>query len=165
MAYTIMPYGNIGEDMTTAKTKNVRFRPGLAARGRGIPGFKGADPIQTARAVKLGFPYARLAEFQRATQLSWESVSGLVGIPKRTLARRQSEGKLQPDESDRLYRAWALFEKAVDLFEGDVAAANRWLQTPQEVLGNQTPLELASTDVGAREVENLILRLEQGVFS
>jgi putative toxin-antitoxin system antitoxin component (TIGR02293 family) len=83
----------------------------------------------------------------------------------RTLARRQSEGKLRPDESDRLFRASALFEKAIDLFEGDVTAAGRWLQAPQEALSNRTPLELASTDVGAREVENLILRLEHGVFS
>ena len=151
--------------MTTAKTKNARFGPRRVTERRGILGLEGGDPIQMARTVKTGFSYSRLARFQRATRLSWESISSLVGIPKRTIARRQSEGKLQPDESDRLFRASALFEKAIDLFEGDVPGAVRWLQTPQEALGNQTPLELASTDVGAREVENLILRLEQGVFS
>ena len=62
-------------------------------------------------------------------------------------------------------RASRVFERAVDLFEGDAPAATRWLRTPQAGLGGRKPLELASTDVGAREVEDLIGRLEHGVFS
>ena len=32
-------------------------------------------------------------------------------------------------------------------------------------LGGEVPLEIASTGVGARDVENLIIRLEHGVFA
>ncbi len=74
-------------------------------------------------------------------------------------------GRLAPDESERLLRVSMLFEKAVDLFDGDVAEATRWLRSPQRGLGGPSPLEFARTEVGAREVENLIGRLEHGVIS
>jgi putative toxin-antitoxin system antitoxin component (TIGR02293 family) len=123
------------------------------------------DAAQIVRLVRAGFPYRRLATFQKATKLPWGEVSRFVAIPTRTLTRRQNEGKLQPDESDRVWRAVTIFDKAVDLFEGDDAAARKWLQTPQRALGGETPLDFASTEVGAREVEHLIGRLEHGVFT
>jgi putative toxin-antitoxin system antitoxin component (TIGR02293 family) len=51
------------------------------------------------------------------------------------------------------------------LFEGDVAAAVNWLNTPRKLLGDRSPLAYARTETGAREVENLIGRLEHGIFS
>lgn len=94
-----------------------------------------------------------------------EEVAGFVAISLRTLARRQKEGRLHPDESDRVWRASLIFDMVVDLFEGDVPAARQWLQSPQKALGGKTPLEFASTGVGAREVEDLIGRLEHGVVA
>jgi putative toxin-antitoxin system antitoxin component (TIGR02293 family) len=58
----------------------------------------------------------------------------------------------------------ACFDKAVGLFEGDVAAARAWLETPSKALGSETPLAAVETEIGAREVEDLIGRLEHGVF-
>lgn len=58
-----------------------------------------------------------------------------------------------------------LTEAAIELFEGDTEAAQGWMKAPRAVLGGKTPLEMAATEIGAREVENLILRLEDGVFS
>ena len=57
-----------------------------------------------------------------------------------------------------------IFDMAIKLFEGDIAGAQKWLETPQPGLGGETPLDFASTEVGSREVENLIGRLEHGVF-
>ena len=37
--------------------------------------------------------------------------------------------------------------------------------TPKRALGNITPLRCCDTDVGAREVEALLGRIEHGVFS
>jgi putative toxin-antitoxin system antitoxin component (TIGR02293 family) len=88
-----------------------------------------------------------------------------VGIPERTLARRRSRGKFTPEESERLLRLGTVFEQAVELFEGDNAAALRWLTAPRKALEGKTPLAYARTELGAREVEDLIGRLEHGVVS
>ena len=58
-----------------------------------------------------------------------------------------------------------VFARAIELFEGDDRAARRWLSAPQRALGGAVPLTLAKTEVGAREVERLVGRLEHGVFS
>ena len=48
---------------------------------------------------------------------------------------------------------------------GAEEAARRWLSSPQVGLGGALPLEYAETEVGAREVENLLGRIEYGVYS
>ncbi|MEK7859978.1 MAG: antitoxin Xre/MbcA/ParS toxin-binding domain-containing protein [Chloroflexota bacterium] len=123
------------------------------------------DPPDLLRAVKRGFAYRTFERFRRNTSLPFERLTELVDIPRRTLTRRKREGRFLPDESDRLLRASRLFGKTLELFEGDRDAATEWLTTAQPALGGAVPLDLARTEVGAREVEGLVGRLEHGVFS
>jgi putative toxin-antitoxin system antitoxin component (TIGR02293 family) len=51
------------------------------------------------------------------------------------------------------------------LFDGDRDAAKSWLAEPQRALGGHVPLAMAGTEVGAREVERVMGRLEHGVFT
>jgi len=127
-------------------------------------GFASEDSWTIIRQVRAGVPFSRLASFQKASGLSLAEISEFVGIPLRTLARRQVEGKLQSDESDRLWRAVTVFALAVKLFSGDVEAASGWLRRPRSALGGETPLACASTAIGADEVKNLINCIEHGVY-
>jgi len=88
-----------------------------------------------------------------------------VDISRRTLLRRKSEGRFSPDESDRLLRAARVVARALALFDGDRDAALEWLNEPQPALGGAVPLDMARTEIGAREVETLTYRLEHGVYS
>ncbi len=140
-------------------------RAGLRRHNVSTLGINTDDTVKIVSQIRSGFSYKQLAHFQKVTELPWSAISRFVAIPQRTLTRRQSQGILQPDESDRIFRASAIFEMAVELFEGNINAARQWLQTPQPGLGGETPLDFASTTIGAREVENLIGRLEHGTFS
>jgi putative toxin-antitoxin system antitoxin component (TIGR02293 family) len=117
------------------------------------------------RQVERGFPYMALVRFHKHSGLTIGTIADMVHLPQRTLMRRKARGRLEPDESERLLRVSGVFEKAVDLFEGDVDAARRWLTRPNGELGDCTPLDFARTEIGAREVEDLIGRLEHGVFT
>lgn len=64
----------------------------------------------------------------------------------------------EPDLQEELIAA------SISLFEGDRDAAIRWLQTPNQGLDGQTPLNYAVTEEGKKEVLFLIQRLEQGIF-
>jgi putative toxin-antitoxin system antitoxin component (TIGR02293 family) len=149
-------------EMHRTRRKPLRQNQGFVVRKLKI---STGDTVRIVKLVRAGFPFKSLANFQKATDLPWTDISRFVAIPQRTLTRRQSEGRLQPEESDRVWRAITVFDQAVELFEGDDAAARKWLQTPQAALGGETPLDFASTEVGAREVERLIGRLEHGVFT
>lgn len=117
------------------------------------------------KAIQRGFTYHTFERFQRNIALPVESVMLLVNIPRRTLTRRKNEGRFAPEESDRLVRASRVYGKALELFEGNINGASSWLLAPQRGLGGAVPLALAQTDVGSREVERLIGRLEHGVFA
>ena len=94
-----------------------------------------------------------------------EFTAKYVHIPKQTMARRKHAGKFTVDESDRVVRFARLLKHTTDLMEGDQASAIHWLKSPQILLENQTPLEYAQTESGAAEVQQLIGRLEAGVYS
>jgi putative toxin-antitoxin system antitoxin component (TIGR02293 family) len=58
-----------------------------------------------------------------------------------------------------------LLKQATDMMEGNQNAAIGWLKSPQVLLENQAPLEYARTESGAAEVQQLIGRIESGVYS
>jgi putative toxin-antitoxin system antitoxin component (TIGR02293 family) len=127
-------------------------------------GLKNDNLLQVAKQVQAGLPYRALLELHKRSTLPLETIAQVVRLPRRTLARRKVQGKLTGLESERLLRLAVVFEKAVGLFEGDVTAARNWLDKPSRALGNETPLTTAETEIGARAVEDLMGRLEHGVF-
>lgn len=128
-------------------------------------GFRLSNPAEIIKRVEEGFSFHALERFQRKTQIPTDDLAQVVAIKLRTLHRRKKEGRLEPDESDRLLRVSRVFAKALSLFEGDAEAARRWFYTPARALGGKRPITFARTDLGTREVEALIDRLEQGVLT
>jgi putative toxin-antitoxin system antitoxin component (TIGR02293 family) len=126
-------------------------------------GIRSADPIALDSEVKKGFGSEVYGRVLSRTKVEPKVLARLVAVSPRTLHRRKGT-RLRPQESDRLLRFSRLFAQAVELFEGDEEAARRWLARPLVALAGQTALELAETDVGTREVEALIGRLEHGVL-
>jgi putative toxin-antitoxin system antitoxin component (TIGR02293 family) len=143
-----------------AGAKRVSGLPGMGSLGLAAP-----DTIATARAIDQGFPYLTIERFNQSSGLPVGVIAGLIQIPQRTLIRRKSSGRLRPDESERLLRVARVFEKALGLFDRDADSARQWLSRPSQELGGETPLNFARTEIGARDVEDLIGRLEHGVFT
>lgn len=133
-----------------------------SARILGIPA---SDASTLIRRVRQGFPFATVERLQQAFALSTDELTILVQIPTRTMTRRKVSGRLKADESDRVLRAVRLMHRAAVLFNNDPAAAKAWMTTPQRGLGGVVPLDLAATEVGAREVEDALGRIEDGVFA
>jgi putative toxin-antitoxin system antitoxin component (TIGR02293 family) len=144
----------------TPRRHPFRFK----ARGASL-GLTATATDQLVSQIEAGLPFKTLKSLAALSGLPVTLIAATVGIPERTLARRRAGGKFAPDESERLLRISTIFEQAVELFEGDVAGAVMWLTSPKRVLGGRTPLAYSRTEVGAREVESLIGRLEHGVFS
>ena len=128
-------------------------------------GLKPTNLMKVTQKLKEGLPYNALTRFQRNSELSLEAIGKVVQIPRRTLARRKVQGRLTSQESERLFRLALVYEKVVHLFEGDAVAARQWLNSPNKALADQSPLTMAETEIGAREVEDLIGRLEHGVIA
>ena len=128
-------------------------------------GIKTADNLKLAERVEAGFPFDALERLGKTTGLPLERLRVAVRITPRTLTRRKKEKKLSPEESDRLVSVSRLLAQTFELFEGNEEAGIRWFTSPNRALGGQSPIEAAATETGTREVENLIGRLEHGVFT
>ncbi|MGA7813352.1 type II RES/Xre toxin-antitoxin system antitoxin [Caballeronia sp.] len=86
-------------------------------------------------------------------------------IPRRTLThRRQHHERLSTDESDRAIRLARLLAQARTTF-GNAEKAMRWLRNPQQRFSGKTALDLASTEHGARLVEEALIQIDEGYFA
>jgi putative toxin-antitoxin system antitoxin component (TIGR02293 family) len=128
-------------------------------------GIKADNSLQLVRAIGRGFSFHSLEKVKRKTGLPMESLAATIGISQRTLSRRKKEKKLSSTESDRLISISRIFSLAVGLFEGNEGKAMNWLTKRNRALGDVSPLVMAQTETGTREVEDLIGRLEHGVFT
>ncbi|HWL52477.1 MAG TPA: antitoxin Xre/MbcA/ParS toxin-binding domain-containing protein [Chthoniobacteraceae bacterium] len=116
------------------------------------------------RKIREGLPMEEFEALRSGLDVPAEHLFPMLGLSKATYHRRKQTGRLDPNESDRLIRYARLTGKAVEVLEG-FENARRWLAAPQIALGGAVPLEFARTEVGAREVEDLLNRMEYGVYS
>lgn len=93
-----------------------------------------------------------------------ERLAGLLGMSRATLHRRKKAGQLDRSESDRLVRFARIISRASAAL-GGLDGARSWLVAPARAFKGECPLDFADTEIGAREVEALLGRIEHGVFS
>ena len=123
-------------------------------------------PAGTAliRAINQGLPWVEIEALQEILGVPLERLGPMLGISNATLHRRKIEGRLGREESDRVIRFARLMGRALEVLESE-SNARQWLSSAQYGLGGEIPLQFAETEVGAREVEDLLTRIEHGVYS
>lgn len=115
-------------------------------------------------AIRQGFPPAVVEELMRASGLTLKELAIALDLSPRSLQRRRRTGRLARYESDRLYRLARIIALA-DEFLGDHERAIRWLKRPNRALGNIAPVAALDTELGARQVENILGRIAYGGIS
>lgn len=86
-------------------------------------------------------------------------------VPKRTLARRKAANeRLTVEETDKALRLGRIAEQAEGVF-GAADKAHRWLREPKRALQGKTPVAYLATEAGARVVEEMLVRIEYGMFA
>jgi putative toxin-antitoxin system antitoxin component (TIGR02293 family) len=123
-----------------------------------------AHPQGVIRRIQKGFPFRELEMLRSTIDMPLEQLAGKLLISRSTLQRRKAAGRLSPDESDKVVRFSRLLQQATEIF-GNIDKARAWLKHPQRGLGGAVPLDYAETEIGAREVEKLLGRIDYGVYS
>lgn len=126
-------------------------------------GLKAKNPAILIEKVSNGLPYKSLGRLSKNIGVPERELAGIIHIPPRTMARRKTGGRLNSLESQRLWRIARVYERAEEVLK-DMDRVKRWFRSPIRGLGYKTPLELIDTEPGAVEVENMLGRIEDGVF-
>lgn len=133
--------------------------------GRKVLGMTVKKPDDLAKLIRKGLPAGSLRALAVKLSLGATVLARKLGIPQRTMTRRLSQRtRLTMAESDRTVRLARIYAGAVEMI-GDEERAVRWLFTPNRALGGERPLNRLDTDVGAREVEDVLGRIAYGVYS
>jgi len=115
-------------------------------------------------AIREGFPPAVVEELRRASGLTLKELANALDLSARSLQRRRRTGRLARYESDRLYRLARIVALANE-YLGDHERAIRWLKHPNRALGGLAPVAAIDTELGARQVENILGRIAYGGIS
>ena len=113
---------------------------------------------------QAGLPYASVDAVSSAFHIGSKDLVRILDLPLRTLARRKKEKRLHADESDRLLRLGRVAALAEEML-GSREKATEWLHEPNAALGHETPLSHLDSDLGARQVEDVLVRIAHGVYS
>lgn len=122
------------------------------------------EAVYMVNRVRDGLAIGEFHHMGQMLGITEEKLAGFLGMSRATLHRRKISGHLDRAESDRLVRYARLMSQAMAAL-GGLEGARSWLLAPAMAFHGETPLNYADTEVGAREVEALLGRLEHGVFS
>lgn len=148
-----------------------------AAGGARYAAIFKAPPQERIDVIRAGISARVIGELSARLDVSKDSLSEVLGIPRATLNRKAREGKvLARDESERVLGMQALIGQVETMMEesGDPAMvagfdAARWvagwLKQPLRALGGQTPASYMDTVEGQKLVSNLLAMAQSGAYA
>jgi putative toxin-antitoxin system antitoxin component (TIGR02293 family) len=89
-----------------------------------------------------------------------------LGISLRTIQRRRKtpSRRLTPEQSGRAWKFAEIFARATRIF-GSPEEAEAWFERPAMALNQRRPIDLVSTPAGVESLEQLLGRIEYGVYT
>ena len=124
------------------------------------------NQLDLADLIMHGLPRKAAQAVRARLNLTEQEFAHSLGVSPKTLQRQAKAAikRLNPTQGNRLYRLARIVAFAEEVLQ-DPERAHRWLQQPQRGLANRRPLDLLQSEAGAREVEDLLGRIEYGVLS
>lgn len=113
-------------------------------------------------AVAEGLPKATLERTVRHVVPDRGEARQLIAriIPPATFKRRKT--LLKPEESEKVERLARVIATAEEVWD-DENDARQFLTTPHPLLVEQRPIDVAQTELGARQVEELLWQIMHGL--
>ena len=140
----------------------ISERPDLLRRIQemlGVPRLKSDQDLVKLVEQRLS---THTIESLRRHGLSDDEIYGLI-LPRRTLAHRRARREaLSREESDRVVRLARIAVLSEHVF-GDRDRCWHWLRAAKRQFQGRSALELVATEAGARLVEELLYRIDEGM--
>ena len=114
-----------------------------------------------------GHALRRLVEFVAVLRApNQDGLEKAVGVSLRTYQRRRDapDKRLSVEQSGRIWKFAEILGRATELF-GSQAEAEAWLERPALALDDRRPIDLLSTPAGVESIDDLLTRLEYGVYT
>lgn len=157
-----------GPAKNEAVTVKVRLGPAEMLGGPKVLAHKVDTSLEAHELLKTGLPATAVDHLIDHVALlrNGKNFAIALGMSLRT-HQRKSAGqpkRLSREQSGRAWKFAEVLARATDIF-GSQARAETWLTEPAMALDRRTPLELLDTAAGLELVEDLLTRLDYGVYT
>lgn len=139
-----------------AKEPMASYLTAFATRGSA-----GLDLIQKVRAgIKTGY----LLYLGEVMGLSLHDLSKILNVSLRTLQRYAPDFVLDADASSKVTHLSMLQSRGLEVF-GDQNSFNEWLKSPVSELEGKAPKAFLDTPFGFQILDQILGRIEHGIFA
>lgn len=117
--------------------------------------------------IEAGVEGPVIAHLPRALGATRTEVADLLGVSAKSfqrLIRTGLQGTGTRHVGERAIRLLQVLEKAIDVLEHEDQAL-AWFHEPNAAFAQRSPFVHAKTELGCRQIENELARIEHGVFS
>ena len=128
--------------------------------------FIGIKPISDIELVNLtekGLPLTTIDRL-KSHGLTFTEISNVVISPRTLKHRKSRKESLSNIETERVVRVARIFGLAEQVF-GSREKALLWLRSQDERLNDRSPMQMLVNESGGRLVENMLWRIDEGIYS
>lgn len=117
--------------------------------------------IEVARS---GLTKENFESLKMFTNLDVNTLAYILAITPRTIQRKKSREKFQPETSERMLGLAEVYAEGIDIFV-EKEKFQKWMESPSIALGGKSPLSLMDTLYGRQLVMDELGRIIYGVYS
>jgi len=121
-------------------------------------------PLQLIDHSRQGIAGVEAGRIASLLGVSDKEMARLLNQSVATFHRQAKVGRLDAATSERLLLLARLAAHGITVFQ-DQGKFTRWLRRPLRLLAEHTPLDLLDSPTGVQLVEDILGRIEYGVFS
>ncbi|MFK7952637.1 MAG: antitoxin Xre/MbcA/ParS toxin-binding domain-containing protein [Ekhidna sp.] len=122
------------------------------------------DPAAKYHKALLGISKSDFLAIVADTGMNLTEFSILLPVSKRTIEKTKDTDLLSPNVSDRVLQIASLYQHGSSVF-GDSQSFKEWLYLPLIALGSKNPIDFMKNDSGISMINDLLGRIEHGVYS
>lgn len=143
---------------------NVAEEPAVALTSYYPARYYGSSEMDILKVIKKGVSKKTLDQTLQMMGFSLEDMAGLLHISERTLRRYDDSTTLNAEQSERIVELNNLYHYGAEVF-GALALFKKWVNSPVLALGNKKPREFLDTSLGISILQNILGKIEYGVYS
>ncbi len=125
--------------------------------------YQGAD-LSIIRHARKGIKTGYLLQLGDLMGLTQIEISKILHVSLRTLQRYDHDFILDSDASSKVIQLGMLYHRGLDVI-GDQLGFSDWLKSPMSSLEGRSPLDYLDTPFGFQLINQILGRIEHGVFA
>ncbi|MCO6497990.1 MAG: DUF2384 domain-containing protein [Chitinophagaceae bacterium] len=116
------------------------------------------------RVVRSGISKRDLESLKAKTSMDYSELAKALSVTRATLINKKKGDRFGLSLSEKILDIADLYAYGFEVF-GQEDAFRRWMDTPNQALDFQKPIDFLDNQFGREEIRNLIGRIDYGVYS